>query len=109
MYFNITKYLTPGTKYTHLDLRRVYGEACDAGMWCRPGDEHYHEGTTFRETVYALWQIGLVEMRTGDNQLKDQDGEYYDFFARVINAGPKDKPDFKIVPGYLVLLEDPNQ
>lgn len=95
--------LTPGVQYDHLALKAAYLAACNASMWCVEGDPYFRAGTHFRQAIYDCSEVGYIKMPT----VIDRHGEETDFLTAVIDAHPQDHPDFRIVPGFLVVLEWP--
>lgn len=80
-YTLVTTYLSPGVTYYHHTLKPAFFAACNAGMWCKEGDEHYREGAVFIRAIYCLWENGQIEM--SETVI---DGEKVDFFKAVITA-----------------------
>ena len=97
-YALVTQYLAPGVRYGHIALKQAYYAACSAGMNCKEGDEHWREGEAFRVYVHGFYKAGFIEMTT----IKVS-GEDVDFFTAVIAARHKDHPEFRLIPGYLVV------
>jgi hypothetical protein len=98
--FDITKYITPGVSYDHAMLKQAYLDACNAGMWAKPGDENYREGTQFLIAVYQWHNAGWLSMPMS---VVDRHGEKSDFFGAVIDSHPEDHPDYRVIEGYLYL------
>lgn len=103
--FDITRYLQPNVMVEHEDLKHIIYAAYNAGLNCHEGDIHWREGTTFRQAIYLLWEMGWIMM----TEAVDRFDHKTDFYESVFMAYPSDHKLYKVVEGYLMLCDHSEQ